>query len=200
MKELAPNRFLEGIARWAVAVLLCWGAPGGFAADNPAAAELTATEYDIKAAYLYNLAKFVGWPPEKSGRDDAPWVIGITGQEAFEHASDVIRKKTIGKHPVVVRLLSSEQEIADCHILFLTRSQKQGMAGMLGAANKAAVLTVGETDSFLDSGGMISFVISDDRIRFEVNLTAVRAAKLKLGGRLLGLARAVRGKPGDTTN
>jgi hypothetical protein len=158
---------------------LCLGTPF-FGTSLAAETQLTADEYGLKAAFLYNLAKFVDWPPSKFKQDDAPLVIGVTGQDAFDRAKAIIRDKTIEKHKVVIRLLASEAEIPDCHILFLTRSQKQRAAEMVNAANKAAVLTVGETEEFLEAGGMIRFYIVADNLRLEIADESVRAAGLNI--------------------
>jgi hypothetical protein len=158
---------------------LCPGTP--FIGTSLAAGtQLTADEYGLKAAFLYNLAKFVDWPPEKLKADNSPLVIGVTGQDTCDRVGAVVREKTIDQHRVIVRLIANEDQIKDCHILFLTRSQQQHAAKMLDAANRAAVLTVGETDQFLDSGGMVRFYLEFDTLRLEIADDFVRRVGLNI--------------------
>ena len=142
--------------------------------------QLTADEYSLKAAFLFNLAKFVEWPPGKLKADHAPLIIGVTGKEPFERVSATLREKAIDTHNVVVRLLTGEDQIQSCHILFLTRSQKEQVLEMVNAAHQAGVLTAGETDDFLDSGGMIRFYLVSGSVRLEIANDSVRHAGLTI--------------------
>jgi hypothetical protein len=146
--------------------------------SRAAGTPVTADEYDLKAAFLYNFAKFVEWPSDKLKPDDSPLIVGVAGQDAFEHVSAVIREKKIDKHDIVVRLLADKNEIKGCHILFLTRSQKQETSVMVAAANQAGVLTIGETDEFMEAGGMVRFFIESDNLRLEIAPDTARRAGL----------------------
>ena len=181
-----PHTTTLGLAMALLAGGLCLdGHLGGrcCAADAPA----TGDEYDVKAAFLFNLAKFVEWPQEKLKADDSPFVIGVVGQEAVEHVRTVVRDKAIDKHKIVVRLLDGADELKDCHILFLARSDKQRAAEMMAAAQKAPILTVGETEDFLDAGGMIRFYLENDNLRIEISSSSVRQASLVIKANALAV-------------
>ena len=175
--RLYPHIMTLGLAMGLVVGGLCLDGPLGgrcYAADAPA----TGDEYDVKAAFLYNLAKFVEWPQEKLKADDSPFVIGVMGHEAVEHVRAVVREKAIDKHRIVVRLLNGTDGLKDCHVLFVARSDKQRTAEVMAAAENASILTFGETEDFLDAGGMIRFYLENDNLRIEIASRSVRQASL----------------------
>lgn len=142
--------------------------------------QLSADEYSLKAAFLYNLTKFLDWPPEKFPQEDSSLVIGVDGDGALESFRTVMQGKTIAKHRVEIRLIQNDAEIKDCDILFLTRTQRKPIEEKLNLANKAAVLTVGETDKFLASGGMIRFYLEGDNLRLEIDNDSIHQAGLSI--------------------
>jgi hypothetical protein len=177
-------RFRPNLASFGVVLALAAAGRGAgvpcVATCLAAPSQLTADEYGLKGAFLYNLAKFIDWPPSKFKQEDSPLVIGVTGQDGFDRVRAVVRDKAIDKHKVVVRLLAGEDEVKECHIVFLTRSQRQRATEMVAAATKAAVLTVGETDKFLETGGMIRFYLEADNLRLEIADASVHQAGLSI--------------------
>jgi YfiR/HmsC-like len=170
----------------------------------------TSREYQIKAAFLYNFVKFTDWPAADSNEPNAvdanaPIVIGIIGKDPFGRAFEPIKDKRIKGRKIVLKRFkglegkqSSEQVegIRRCHVLFVCRSQKEQLAEIIEAVKDRPVLTVADMSGFLESGGMINFVMEQNKIRFEINLAAVRRARLRISSRLLRLAkRIVRQKP-----
>ena len=156
------------------------------------------TEYQVKALFLFNFAKYVDWPPHAFADDSAPIVIGLVGQDNFgDNFKQAITGKTINGRPVVVKHVSSEQEYKGCHILFISASEKSGLPEILNAVKDSPVLTVGETERFLAQTGMINFTKKENKIRLEINLGAVQRANLKISSKLLSVADVVMGKPGD---
>jgi len=151
----------------------------------PASAQATTSqisvdEYSLKAAFLYNLAKFMDWPPNKFENDDSPIIIGVEGPEALEKFTVVVNGKIIARRKVVVRPIRSDAEIKDCQILFITRSQDDPTMELRNLAEKLAILTVGESDKFLDSGGMIRFYLEADNLRLEINNDSIHHAGLSI--------------------
>jgi hypothetical protein len=142
--------------------------------------QLSVDEYSLKAAFLYNLAKFLDWPPDKFARADSPVIIGVEGPEACEKFSAMVGGKMIARHMVLVRLIKTDADIRECHILFITRSESESTGEICNVANKAAVLIVGETDKFLDSGGMIRFYLEADNLRLEIDNEAIRRQGLNI--------------------
>jgi hypothetical protein len=175
-----PNRAGFGTALALAGSLLYAG--GHFAwiaqgAEVPPAAD----EYKVKAGLIYNLATFSYWPTNKLKDDSTPFVVGIAGKEAFDRVNKELQGNTIYGHAVVARLISDETQVTDCHILFVTRLQQERVAEMLRAASQAAVLTFGELDSFLDSGGMIRFYVTEaGRSRMEIDNDSIHEAGLRI--------------------
>ena len=150
-----------------------------------------ATEYDVKAAYLYNFGKFVQWPPGE--RRTAAFEVCVLGRDPFGEALDrVVSGAAIGGRPVVARRLDSAEDSAGCHVLFVSAPDEREAGAMLAQLADTDVLTVGDTPRFLDQGGMIRFIADSGRVRFEVNLARARAAGLMLSSDLLRVATAVR--------
>jgi hypothetical protein len=155
----------------------------GRAQDSPP------TEYQIKAAFLFNFAKFVEWPPAAFSGGTSPIIIGILGENPFhEELARMVQSKTIDGRPLVVKELHSPAEAVNCHILFISTSEKARLPQILKGLKGAGVLTVGETDHFTENGGMINFVLKGAKVRFEINKDAAASAGLKISSKLMSLA------------
>ncbi|HWD97546.1 MAG TPA: YfiR family protein [Bryobacteraceae bacterium] len=161
----------------------------GLYADSP-----RPTEYQVKAAYLANFAKFVEWPPG-AVTDSNPIPICVVGQDPFGPVLDAtVSGESVDRHPLVARRIGSMSDVDGCRIVFVSSSE--AMAGaVLAAAERAPILTVSDVPGFLKQGGMIEFVLDANRVRFEINLAAARAAGLNLSSELLRVATAVRRTP-----
>jgi hypothetical protein len=163
-----------------LAVLTALMAPATAATEEPA----QRLEYRVKAAFLYNFARFVTWPAD-SPRTSEAVVIGILGKDPFGALLDsTVLGKTVGGKPFKVRRIPWEGDITGCHLVFIAAS--------IAELSGSAVLTVGETDDFLDAGGMIGFVIEDEAVRIDMNLDAARKAGLEVSSQLLLVARTIR--------
>ena len=113
------------------------------------------SEYQLKAAFLFNFAKFIDWPPEALADDKASFVIGILGDNPFgNNLEQIVAGKKINGHPIVVQVLQSATEAGHCQILFISSSEKKRFAAIILNLHGAAVLTVSDTDQFIESGGM----------------------------------------------
>ena len=162
-------------------------------AGHPACAQAEAatTEDEIKAAYLFNFARFVEWPP-RSQAGDAALVIGVFDRDGFAATLEiVVRDKTVNGRRLLVKRLTVPQDSRVCHIVFIAAAHRRLLREVFEAANLAGVLTVGESDHFARSGGMINFIKDANRIRFEINVDATARAGLRVSSRLLQLARVV---------
>lgn len=159
----------------------------------------TANEYEVKAAFLYNFAKFVEWPPEAFGTGaGAALIVGIIGDDPFGSAIDrTISGKTVNGRQLTIRRLKWGQNLKDCHVLFVSSSEQKRLPQILENLKGASVLTVSEMDQFSQQGGVIGFVMEDSKVRFEINTSASEQARLKISSKLLALAKTVRsGKTG----
>jgi hypothetical protein len=154
------------------------------------AQESQPTEYQIKAAFLFNFAKFVEWPAPAFAEATSPMVIGILGENPFrDDLERMTRGKTINNRPLVIKAFRSPAEATNCHILFVSTSEKTRLPEVFENLRGASVLTVGEAERFTEAGGMIQFVLEGGKIRFQVNETAARSAGLKISSKLLSLAQ-----------
>jgi YfiR/HmsC-like len=146
------------------------------------------SEYQVKAAFLYNFGKFVEWPTNGFASTNAPLLIGVYGENPFGNdLATVVEGRTIDGHPVAARTVS-QNELKSCQILFIAQSEQKNIKKILGELDGAGVLTVTENMGSPESGVMINFILQDDRIRFEINNTAAEKVGLKLSSKLLMLA------------
>jgi hypothetical protein len=153
----------------------------------------TASEYEIKAAFLYNFAKFVEWPSSTFTDSKQPFNICVLGADPFGHSlDDAVLGKTVANHPVAIARARQVQEMPDCRILFITGSQRSPLPQLLGKLHGKNVLVVGETEDFASSGGMVQFVLEGNHVRFAINPDAAERAGLKISSKLLALAVVVR--------
>jgi YfiR/HmsC-like len=154
----------------------------GFAQEQP-------TEYQIKAAFLFNFAKFVDWPAKSFATTNSPIVIGVFGKNVFGNdLANTIRDKTVNNRHFEFITVASMAETTNCHILFISPSEKENLKKIVDSLNNASVLTVSETGQFIEAGGMIDFVIQDNKIRFQISDEAAKKAGLRISSKLLSLA------------
>jgi hypothetical protein len=162
--------------------LLLVAAPGH--AQSPAP-----SEYQLKAAFLYNFAKFTDWPPEAFADAKSPFTIGILGDNPFgSDLEQTVAGKKISEHPITIQTFRSATDATNCHILFISPSQKERFPAIIQSLRGTTVLTVSETERFIEAGGMVNFVEEASKIRFQINDEAAKVARLKISSRLLGLA------------
>jgi hypothetical protein len=155
------------------------------------AADEQSLEYQVKAAFVLNFTKFTEWPSSAFPAANSPFAICILGEDPFGGALDqIIQGEAIGGHRMAVQRIKRGSRPQGCQVLFIGQTEKD--TGMVLADLGAGVLTVGEGDSFLRDGGMISFIIENRRTRFDINLAAAENAGLKLSSRLLSVARSVK--------
>jgi len=157
-------------------------------------------EYRIKAAFLYNFIKFVDWPKEKTTNNNSI-TIGIIGRDQFGMAFEPVDNKQVkGKKVIIKRFKGTEElkqssgqieAIRKCHLLFVCRSEKELLREIIDIVKCHSVLTVGDMKGFLESGGIINFLIEDEKVCFEINNTAAKQAKLEIRSKLLRLAKRV---------
>jgi len=153
-------------------------------------------EYEVKAQCLYHFAKYVEWPSNEFSASNAPITICVIGDGRFaEMLTGVVAGKTIDGHPVAVQSIEREDESRKCQILFVSYTENKRLDRILGAINASPVLTVGEGNAFAQGGGIISFVIRNQKVRFDIDLDAANQAGLKISSRLLSLADTVHEKP-----
>lgn len=168
------------------------GAAGQSASPSPSAEGTPPKrEYLIKAAILYNFAKFTRWPAKSFLSADAPLDLCVIGVDPFGQALATIDGKRVGARTLRTRLIADAAQVESCHLLFVSASETERLGDVLAAANGGAVLTVADLPGFARAGGIIALKVVEDRTRFEVNRSAADRAGLTLSAKLLRLAEAV---------
>jgi hypothetical protein len=153
-------------------------------------------EYSVKAAFLYNFAKFVEWPERAFASTGAPFCIGIVGQDPFGSVlEDIIRPERVSGRRLEVRRFGPGQAPSSCQVLFVSLSEKDRLAPTLQKLEDQPVLTVSEIDHFAESGGMIRLTVTNGKVGFEINPQRAERAQLKISSKLLQLARIVSEPP-----
>jgi hypothetical protein len=148
---------------------------------------------DVEAAYLHNFGKFVEWPPLPV----APFTICIVGKDDFGKTLDsLIAHESMQGRTIVAKRLPSTAEAGEaCQIVYVGTSELSRLGKDLDALKDKPVLTVSALPSFLDHGGMIQFVLEENRVRFAVNLAAAERAHLTFSAELLKVALYVNSRP-----
>ena len=159
-------------------------------------AEAPSFEYQVKAACLYNFAKFVDWPPRAFADRNSPIVFGILGDDPFGNALEaIIKNKTVNGRTLTIKRSRRVEDLKDCHVLFISRSEQTRDAQILKSLEGLSILTVSDTEEFLADGGIINFKMQNNKVRFEANVATAQRAALKISSELLDLAIAVRSTP-----
>jgi YfiR/HmsC-like len=186
------------IARWLRGIKFPIGAVFVFVAVCSALAVQAAvtSEYDLKAAFVFNFVKFTEWPAEELGKSDDPFIIGVLGKDPFGAALDkAIEGETVHNKKIVVRRFPRmDQAAANSHTLFISGSEEHNLPAILKILEGQAVLTVSEITNFSERGGVIELKKENSRIGFEINILAAKRAGLGMNAQLLRLAKVVRGK------
>jgi hypothetical protein len=165
--------------RFACAALLLTGGWG--LAIRSVRAEQDPTEYQVKAAYLFNFLKFVEWPGDPLADTHGHWVIGIVGDNPFgDELTQTISGKTVQGHELQIKRFQPGEDLHTCHVLFISVSEKKRLPSLLAALSGSSVLTVADMDHFIESGGMIQFVMEEKRVRFAIDVGASTRARLKV--------------------
>jgi hypothetical protein len=152
-----------------------------------------ASEYQVKAAFLYNFTKFTAWPPGAFSTATAPLIIGILGEDPFGQTMDeVVRGESLGAHSLVVKRLRPDDDLRGCHILFISRSEKERLPAVLSQLKGTPVLSVSEISGFAEQGGMVNLFLANKTVKIEINQAAAEQAGLQISAKLLKLARLVK--------
>lgn len=154
-----------------------------------APAQPPSREYELKAVFLFNFSQFVEWPPASFPTAQAPLVIGILGKNPFgSYLEELVTGEKVNGHAVTIQYYNSVEEIRACHILFINLAETKKTERAIGDLKGRNILTVSDASDFSAEGGMIRFFTRDNKIKFEINLEASKAAALTISSKLLRLA------------
>jgi hypothetical protein len=163
--------------------------------DGSARAAEVSNEFQLKAAFVYNFAKFVQWPTNRVQQPDNPFVIGIFGTNVFGTELEKITKgRTINGRSIEIKYFEAENDARQAHMLFVCQAEDARVGGLLNALAGSSVLTVGESQAFAAAGGMIQFTRKADKIRWVINTGTAEQAGLKISAHLQRLAISIRKK------
>jgi hypothetical protein len=150
------------------------------------------TGYEVKAAFLFNFAKFIDWPPGSFASPQSAFTICVLGRDPFGNIlDDSLQGKVIGDRPLAVRRFKDKAEARGCQMVFVSSSESPHLADIVETLRGANVLLVGETNGFAASGGTIEFTLEDNHVRFAINTDAADRSGLKFSAKLLALAKLV---------
>lgn len=172
-----------------------WPLAAGLAvlAARPADAQtVRASAPEVQAVFLFNFAQFVDWPAEAFPDPQAPLVIGILGKDPFgSFLDETVQGETVRGRSFRIDRYRRVEEVKDCHILFISRSEAKRVDGILAALKGRPILTVSNGEDFDQAGGIIRFILDKSKIRLSVDLEAAQAARLTFSSKLLRSAGIV---------
>jgi len=193
-KEANRIRITESVKKFFSYLILLLFFSISIVFDVNASDVMTAEEYQIKAAFLYNFAKFVEFPKQSLAPEDREIVIGIIGNDPFGRIlDDTVAGKKVDNRGFVIKRFASFDEIKSCHVLFISSSEQGNVAEILKKLDGLGILAVSDFASLPDDGVMINFIVKSNRVKFEINLNAAQKAGIKISSKLLKLAVSVKG-------
>ena len=170
-------------------------------ANRAVHADQSPTEYQVKAAYLFNFLKFVEWPDDPGGDPHAKWVIGFIGDTPIgEELTRLADGKNVLGRELQIKRFRAPENLRACNVLFISESEKKRLPVILAELRGSSVLTVADMDDFIGEGGMIQFVVEDARVRVAIDVGATGRARLRVSSKLLALARMVTGTERSPNN
>lgn len=163
---------------------------GAARADEDALAQ----QRKIEAAYLYKFAGYLTWPDDAFSGPSSPVVIGVDGDDAMADAlAGMVEGRSVNGRPVLVRHLRAGDSVRGLHVLFVAAGAPQA-DGMIQAAGGSWTVTVTEGADGLQRGASMSFVVVDNRVRFDVSVDPARLGGVKVSALLLSVAHSVSGE------
>ncbi len=152
----------------------------------------TPSASQIKAVFLFNFTQFVEWPPNSFPEAQSSLVIGILGEDPFgSYLDEIVHDEKSNGYSLVVQRYQTIKDVKPCHILFINFSKKDQVAQVLENLRGQSILLVSDAQGFAEQGGMVQFITENNKIRFQINLEAVKAVNLSISSKLLRLAKIV---------
>ena len=189
-EELNNTKLLKFVKTYMLKLILIF-AISVFVLPNANAQKYS--EYEVKAAYLYNFIKFIQWPATAFETKDSEFVIGIYGYDPFKNTlKEVLANNTVQNRKLVIKYFKTPDEIKNCHLLFISDVDEEELSIIIKKINKTPVLTVGNNiKNFCLLGGIINFTKQDAKHRFVINNNQAVNANLKISSKLLFLAKTI---------
>lgn len=190
------RRFAD--VRRAICMLALLINPGAFCTTTAAQQPTLASEEQVRAAFLFQLAQYVHWPPTALGAAGTPLRFCVLAQDSLLSTLEpTVRGKSIQGRPIIVQKVTDPEQLANCHLAFIGFRLEKQIRSALATWTFPPVLLVGETSHFAEIGGMVNLLIQSGRVTFEINVEASEKAHLEFRSQLLRFARIVSDRPGD---
>ena len=157
----------------------------------PATSDEVSRVYSIKAAFIYNFTKFVIWPQHDSNSDAESFNVCIIGDDRLTAAANAIQGKSVQGKILQIKTITDVGRNGECEIIFLAISNTERLLQVLETIKGMHVLSVGDSNDFVDNGGIIGLFVENNRVRFDINSLAANDSGLKINSRLLELANRV---------
>lgn len=146
----------------------------------------------VKAAFLFNFARYVEWPASAFAGASAPIRLCLIAERDFEAVVDAtVSGRRVGERPVQVEGIHGLAAAKGCHLLFLGEASGPSAPVVVEQLGALAIFTISDAPGFAAEGGIANFILVDSKIRFEINPSAARRAGLKISSSLLRLAKLV---------
>jgi hypothetical protein len=159
---------------------------------NLIAQTLPSREYQVKAVFLFRFTQFVEWPSRSFPDKTTPLVIGILGEDPFgTYLDDVVRGERVNNRPLVVQRYRRAEDVKICHVLYVSPAAADGVEQISARLKGRNILTVGETATFVRSGGMIGFATDSGKLQLTINAEAARGSGLRISSKLLRIAEII---------
>jgi hypothetical protein len=184
-RGLGLIRCIKGLAHGLLLSLLVFQSSVIQGEDRPA------IEYQVKAAFLYNISGFVSWPEQMPQHNDG-FQLCVVGKDPFGKALDTLTGKSVHGQPLNIRRLASGASTENCQLIYISESETGRYTALLEKLGVQPVLTVSDIDDFIKRGGIIRFRLVNNRVRFDININAAERVGLKISSKLLSLANVVR--------
>ena len=163
------------------------------ASSSVSAESITAKEYYLKAAYLYNFARLVEWPEQVFSHPETPIRLCLIGQNPFGQALNTIQDKKVKNRTLKITTEVDILSLSTCQILFVGEQKTLAMDDILKLANKHPILTVSELENFAHKKGHIRLFLADrETLSLEINLGVLEQSGLRISSRVLTLAKIIR--------
>lgn len=160
----------------------------------PFQAAIGASEYELKAAFIHSLTNFITWPSKSFSSEELPFLICVLGTDYFGDALDTITNgQKVAGHTIQIAKLTNEAEAKNCHLIFISNSEQSKMSKILNNLKNNPALTVGDTDDFIDQGGMVMFINTPEgKIKLGIQPDRLTEAQLKASSKLLQIAKIIK--------
>ena len=167
----------------AICILLTLGPSNAFAQNQPT------SEYQLKAAFIYNFTRFVDWPANAFSSSDGPFVIGVLGDERFStYIEELVKGEKLGGRSISVQRYGAGQ-IGRCNILFVSGTEASKIKNQLPGLNRRGTLTVSDASNFAKWGGIIRFFKEENKLRLQINIDEAKSSQLTISSKLLSLSK-----------